>query len=56
LERAGVAASQAVYVGDTDLDRQAAAASGVAYIGVGPASGSTVRINGVRELPALLLA
>ncbi len=55
LERAGVQASAAVYVGDTELDRDAAAGAGVAYVGVGPASGAAVCVNGIRELPALLL-
>ncbi|MBI3770992.1 MAG: HAD family hydrolase [Deltaproteobacteria bacterium] len=55
LEHAGVEASAAVYVGDTELDRDAAAGAGVAYVGVGPASGADVRVNGIRELPALLL-
>jgi phosphoglycolate phosphatase len=54
LERAGVEAAAAVYVGDTELDRDAAGAAGVAYIGVGPASGAEVPIGGIRELPVLL--
>jgi len=55
LERARVDADAAVYVGDTELDREAARAAGIAYIGVGPASGAELRITGIRELPALLL-
>ncbi len=55
LERASVRPEAAIYVGDTELDRDAARAAGVAYVGVGPASGAAVRINGIRELPELLL-
>jgi phosphoglycolate phosphatase len=55
LEKACVAPAAAVYVGDTELDRDAASAAGMAYIGVGSASGANVRISGIRELPALLL-
>jgi len=56
LERVGVEPEEAVYVGDTELDRAAAAAAGVAYVGVGPASGARWTVEGVRDLPALLLA
>ncbi len=56
LERAGVQAGAAVYVGDTELDREAAAAARIPYVGVGQTSGATIRIDGIRELPALLLA
>jgi len=55
LERAAVSAESAIYVGDTELDRDAARAAGVAYVGVGPASGADLRISGIRELPQLLL-
>jgi HAD superfamily hydrolase (TIGR01509 family) len=55
LEKACVAPAAAVYVGDTELDRDAASAAGMAYIGVGSASGADVLISGIRELPALLL-
>jgi len=55
LERASVAPEDAVYIGDTELDHAAAAASGIAYIGVGPDSGATRVVREVRELPALLL-
>lgn len=55
LARAHVDAAHAVYVGDTELDRDAAAGAGVSYVGVGTASGAAVRISGIRELPALLL-
>ena len=55
LTRAGVPAEAAVYVGDTELDRAAAHAAGVAYVGVGAASGADLSIGGVAELPSLLL-
>lgn len=55
LERAAVGAAQAVYVGDTELDRDAAAAARISYIGVGPRSAATVRVSGIRDLPRLLL-
>jgi HAD superfamily hydrolase (TIGR01509 family) len=55
LERSGVPACSAVYVGDTESDAAAAREAGVAYIGVGDASGAAVRIGSIRELPAMLL-
>ncbi len=55
LERAAVRASEAVYVGDTELDRAAAAAAAIPYIGVGDLSGAELRVSGIRELPSLLL-
>jgi phosphoglycolate phosphatase len=55
LSRAEVPASEAVYVGDTEIDRAAAREAGIAYVGVGPASGATVQVAGIRDLPALLL-
>jgi phosphoglycolate phosphatase len=55
LQRSGVPAAAAVYVGDTDLDAAAARAAGVAYIGVGDASGASMRIESIRDLPAILL-
>lgn len=55
LSRADVPASAAVYVGDTELDRAAAAEAGVAYVGVGTASGARYVVGELRELPALLL-
>jgi len=54
LERANVAPEAALYIGDTDLDRIAASAAGVAYVGVGPASGARWTITGIRQLPRLL--
>ena len=55
IERAGVDVAEAVFVGDTDLDRQAAAAAGIAYVGVGAGSGATLTVRDIRELPQLLL-
>lgn len=55
LERASVPPEAAVFIGDTELDQAAAAACGVAYIGVGPNSGTTRAVREVRELPTLLL-
>jgi phosphoglycolate phosphatase-like HAD superfamily hydrolase len=54
LERTGVAASASVFVGDTLVDRDAAAAAGVPYIGVGSDSGAERIIRDLRELPELL--
>ncbi len=54
LERASVPAGAAVYVGDTLVDRDAASAAGVAYIGIGEESGGVRRIGGIGELPSLL--
>lgn len=54
LERTGVASNSAVFVGDTLVDRDAAAAAGVAYVGVGPVSGGDVVIEELRQLPDLL--
>jgi phosphoglycolate phosphatase len=54
LERAGVAAESSVFVGDTLVDRDAAAAAAVAYVGVGPHSGTARAIRDLRELPDLI--
>ena len=54
LERARVAPQAALYVGDTEIDRAAASAAGVAYVGVGSASGARWTIRDIRELPPLL--
>jgi HAD superfamily hydrolase (TIGR01509 family) len=54
LERAQVPATAAVYVGDTSVDREAAMAAGVPYVGVGPYSGAAQMIAGLGELPDLL--
>lgn len=54
LERAAVAPSAAVYVGDTLVDRDAALAAEVPYVGVGEESGAVCRIRCIGELPELL--
>lgn len=54
LERTGVRSAAAVFVGDTLVDREAAAAAGVAYVGIGPVSGGVVVLEELRELPDLL--
>ncbi len=54
LRRTGVAAGSAVFVGDTSVDRDAAAAAGVAYVGIGPVSGGEIVIDELRALPDLL--
>ncbi len=54
LERAGVAADAAVFVGDTSVDREAATAAGVAYVGIGAHSGGERTIEELRDLPDLL--
>jgi HAD superfamily hydrolase (TIGR01509 family) len=54
LERARVDAAAAVFVGDTPVDRAAAAAAGVSYVGIGTESGAAHTLTELRELPALL--
>ena len=54
LARAEVPGSRAVYVGDSSTDREAAAAAGVPFVGVGNRSGATVTIDELRSLPRLL--
>ena len=56
LERAGVAAAHAVYVGDSASDRLAAHAASIAYVGIGAASGAAVRVETFSEVAGLLLA
>jgi phosphoglycolate phosphatase len=53
-ERLGIEPDAAVYVGDSDGDREAAAAAGMPFIGVGDRSGHTVRVSTIGELPAVL--
>lgn len=54
LAQAGVGAEAAVYVGDTGVDRDAAEAADVAYVGIGTESGAEWIVDEVSELPALL--
>ncbi len=54
LERTGIAADGAVFVGDTSSDCAAATAAEIAYVGIGTESGAAYRISELRELPALL--
>jgi len=54
LARARIPAEAAVFVGDTLVDRDAALAAQVAYVGVGPESGAERTIEGLRALPDLL--
>ena len=54
LERAAIGPDAAVFVGDTLVDRDAAAAAGVSYVGVGDESGGVRRIRDIGELPSLL--
>ena len=55
LERSGVPPQAAAYVGDSEIDRDAARAAGIAYVGVGAKSGACWTVKGIRELPDLLL-
>jgi phosphoglycolate phosphatase len=50
LERAGVAPEHAIYIGDSPIDREAAEAAGVAFIGVGPRVEHHDRIASLHEL------
>jgi phosphoglycolate phosphatase len=54
LARARVPAHAAVFVGDTDVDREAAEAAAVPYIGIGSESGRHHVIAELRELPKLI--
>ncbi|MEO6027959.1 MAG: HAD family hydrolase [Candidatus Binatia bacterium] len=54
LARARVPAEAAVFVGDTLVDRDAALAANVAYVGVGFESGAERTIDDLRALPDLL--
>lgn len=57
LERLGVAAEEAVYVGDQPSDRDAATAAGMRFIGMGPvALASELAVRELDEIPALLAA
>ncbi len=50
MERARVKPHQAIYVGDSPIDREAAEAAGVAFIGVGPRVDHHHRITSLHEL------
>jgi HAD superfamily hydrolase (TIGR01509 family) len=54
LAQAGVGPRSAVFVGDTLVDRDAALAADVPYVGVGPQSGAERVIVDLRDLPDLL--
>lgn len=54
LERCKAPAAAAVYVGDSLVDRDAATAANVAYVGIGEESGARWRIRELAELPRLL--
>jgi len=54
LERSGVSAEASVFVGDTSVDRDAAIAATVPYVGVGPHSGAQRTIHDLRELPDVI--
>ena len=54
LARAEVSGVHAVYVGDSSTDRDAAAAAGVSFVGVGPRSKTIHRIADIRQLPQIL--
>lgn len=54
LERAGVSANKAVYVGDSQIDRVAAQAAGVHFIGVGRRVDHHTRLEQLLELPGAL--
>ena len=56
LEHFGLAASQAVYVGDTDSDHAAARAAGMHFIACGDVAGASLRIRTLAELAPLLAA
>lgn len=54
LARLGVAAGEAVYVGDQETDRRAAAAAGMRFVAVGDQTAGDVGITTLAELPAAL--
>ncbi|MDO8433077.1 MAG: HAD-IA family hydrolase [Candidatus Binatus sp.] len=54
LERAGVSASRAVYVGDSQIDRVAAEAAGTHFVGVGRRIEHHRLIPNIGELPRTL--
>ncbi|HTW90042.1 MAG TPA: HAD family hydrolase [Candidatus Binataceae bacterium] len=54
VRRAGVEPQRAVYVGDSHIDREAASAAGIRFIGVGERVEHHHRIAGLGELPERL--
>lgn len=52
----GIAPDEAVYVGDTQSDREAAHAAGTHFVAVGEHVEAPLRIRELAELPALLVA
>jgi phosphoglycolate phosphatase len=54
LKRAGVVPGSAVYVGDSEIDREAAEAAGAHFIAVGERVHHQHRVTGLAELPAAL--
>jgi phosphoglycolate phosphatase len=56
LQHFGIAAHEAVYVGDSPSDLEAARAAGTRFIAVGDLPGAPVRIERLGELPAVLAA
>lgn len=54
IETFAIEAGEAVYVGDSPTDYEAARAARVGFVGVGPHTGAAVCIAGLPELPQLL--
>lgn len=54
LERLGVRAGEAVFVGDAITDRDAARAAGMHFVAAGPHEWAERRIEDLRQLPAYL--
>jgi len=55
LAHFGLEPAEAIYVGDAPSDRQAAAAAGLFFIGVGDHTGGTRSIVDLRDLPQAIL-
>jgi phosphoglycolate phosphatase len=56
VQHFGIAAHEAVYVGDSLSDLEAAQAAGTHFIAVGDVPGAPIRIEQLGELPAVLAA